>query len=147
MPFQINRPYLKDRREPLAGTGPHGYAYVDGRWFDYTSLSDDAYGNRITEPGMLVQFNTVSGKLEVYDHNNGSPTYEAVGICVDHRDVRNGDIDMNPVNSGKAVASRCWCANTGGPNGGAALTGAGLITAIQARLAANVFNLIKVEWV
>lgn len=144
MPYQLSRPYLKDRREPLAGVGPHGYFFVEGQWFDHTDLADDAYGNRLTEPGMIVMWNTVAKKLQVYDHKNGSPDYEPVGICVDHFDVRNGDVAMNPVNRGKAIAARCWCANTGGTD---PLTGAALVTALKTRITAGHFELIGLEWV
>lgn len=143
MPYQLSRPYLKDYREPIHSGEVPLYAGV-GFIFDYSTLSDDAYGNRVTEPGMLVMWNGTSGKLEPYDHENGSPSLEAMGINLDRMDIRNGDVHINPANRGMFIAARCWCVNTGG--GTDPLTGSDLITAIDARLAASKFGMVGVYW-
>ena len=117
----------------LSGPGPWQYAYTDGRLFDRTTVSDDANGNRFTIPGTAVAFNTVSGKLIPYDHNNGSPTYECVGFIWVVKDIRFGDVAINPVMGGHLLKEFCVAANTGG----SALSGATLVTALAARAASD----------
>lgn len=142
MPYQLTRPYLKDDRKPIHSSAKVEYLGA-GFAFDYTTLSDDAYGNRITEPGMLVCWNATSKKLEPYDHENGSPTLEPVGVNLDKMDIRNGDVIISPGVLGLFIARRCWCINTGGTD---PLVGSALVTAIDARIAAGNFEMIHVRW-